>query len=378
MARATSPAALRLPTVNRSPANSLVSVIVLNYNGARWLERCLESLRAQTIFDQMEVILADNVSSDGSERLGKQMVESWPRGVFIQHSQNLGYCDGNNRAAEAAHGRYLLFLNNDTWLEPDCLEQLLAEVQRTGAGAAAPLTLNYEDNSFQSLGAFGFDLFGLASTRACAAQTREVLMPEGCAYLIERELFQDLGRFDPEFFMFADEFDLSWRVWISGHQAVAVPSAKLHHRGAAQVNPAGGGATLEFRTSDTKRFYTNRNGLLVLLKNAQHLLLLLVPLQLGLLAIEAIAGLAMVRRPSFVKRAYWDAVMDCWRLRKHILAERRRIRRFRRRGDLWMLRFLRWRLNRWDEVQRLRRFGVPKVTDTSKHEAQTPDLPHGQ
>ena len=248
--------------------------------------------------------------------------------------------------------------------EPRCLEHLLAEVQRTGAGAAAPLVLNYEDDSFQSSGAFGFDLFGLASTRARAAQTREVLMPEGCAYLIGRALFQELGRFDPEFFMFADEFDLSWRVWISGHQAVAVPSAKLHHRGAAQVNPAGGGATVEFRTSDTKRFYTNRNSLLVLLKNAQYLLLLLVPLQLGLLVIEAVAGLALVRRWSFIKRAYWDAVMDCWRLRKHILAERRRIRQFRRRGDLWMLRFLCWRLNRWDEVQRLRRFGVPKVTYT--------------
>ena len=348
--------------LNPSAAIPLVSVIVLNYNGARWLERCLNSLRAQTIFDQIEVILADNVSSDGSERLGKQMVERLPRGVFVQHNQNLGYCEGNNRAAEAANGQYLLFLNNDTWLEPRCLEQLLAEVQRTGAGAAAPQILNYDDDSFQSLGAFGFDLFGLASTRTGAAQTREVLMPEGCAYLIRRELFQELGRFDPEFFMFADELDLSWRVWLSGHRAVAVPSSKLHHRGAAQVNPAGGGATVEFRTSDTKRYYANRNSLLVLLKNARCLLLLLVPLQLLMLASEAIAGLLLVRRWSYVKRAYWDAVADCWRLRQHILAERRRIQQFRRRGDLWMLRFLRWRLNRWDEIQRLRRLGVPKVT----------------
>jgi GT2 family glycosyltransferase len=343
----------------------LVSVIVLNYNGARWLERCLNSLRAQTIFDQVEVILADNVSSDGSERLGKQIVEGWPRGVFIQHDANLGYCEGNNRAAEAAHGQYLLFLNNDTWLEPRCLEQLLAEVHRTGAGAAAPLILNYDDDSFQSLGVFGFDLFGLGCMRAKATETREVLMPEGCAYLIQRELFQALGLFDPEFFMFADELDLSWRVWISGHRAVAVPSARLHHRGAAQVNPAGGGAVVEVRTSDTKRFYTNRNSLLVLLKNAQHLLLLLVLPHLGLLAFEALVSLVMVRRWSFVKRAYWGAVADCWRLRRHILAERRRIRQFRHRGDLWMLRFLRWHLNRWDEIQRLRRFGVPKVTDTA-------------
>jgi GT2 family glycosyltransferase len=352
-------------TPARSPSDlprPLISVVVLNYNGARWLERCLNSLRAQTIFDQIEVILADNLSSDGSDQLGKRIVEAWPRGVFVQHGQNLGYCEGNNRAAAAAHGQFLLFLNNDTWLEPGCLEELLAEAQRTGASAAMPLVLNYEDGTFQSLGAFGFDLFGLASTRAVAAETREVLMPEGCAYLIQRKLFEELGQFDPDFFMFADEMDLSWRVWISGHQAVAVPSARLHHRGAAQVNPAGGAATVEFRTSDTKRFYANRNNLLVLLKNARHILLLLVPLQLGLLLTEAIAGLVIVRRWGFVRRAYWDAVADCWRLRKHILAERRRIRQFRRRGDLWMLRFLRWRFNRWDELQRLRQFGAPKVT----------------
>jgi hypothetical protein len=345
-------------------AEPLVSVIVLNYNGARWLERCVSSLRAQSIFDQIEVIVADNVSSDGSERLGKRLVESLPRGRFIQHDQNLGYCEGNNRAAQAAHGEHLLFLNNDTWLEPNCLELLLSEVRRTGAAAAGPLVLNYEDDSFQSLGAFGFDIFGLASTRARTAETREVLMPEGCAYLIRRDLFQQLGGFDPEFFMFADEFDLSWRVWVSGHRAIAVPSARLHHRGAAQVNPAGGSATVEFRTSDTKRFYTNRNSLLVLLKSARHLLLLLVPLQLSLLAVEALAALLLVRRWSFVQRAYLRAVADCWRLRGHILAERRRVRQFRRRGDLFMLRFLRWRPNRWDELERLKRQGVPNVTPT--------------
>jgi N-acetylglucosaminyl-diphospho-decaprenol L-rhamnosyltransferase len=335
---------------------------VLNYNGARWLERCLNSLRSQTIFDQIEVILADNASGDGSDQLGKRIIETWPAGVFMQHGQNLGYCEGNNRAADAARGQFLLFLNNDAWLEPRCLEQLLAEVQRMGADAAAPLALNYDDDSFQSLGAFGFDLFGLSSTRVFVPETREVLMPEGCAYLIRRELFQALGRFDSEFFMFADELDLSWRLWIAGHRAVGVPSAKLHHRRAAQVNPAGGDAAVELRTSDTKRFYANRNSLLVLLKNARLLLLLLVPLQLGLLALEGVAALALVRRWGFVRRAYWDAVADCWRLRRHILTERRRIRQFRRRGDLWMLRFLRWRLNRWDEIQRVRHYGLPKVS----------------
>src|ERR1035438_4933558 len=92
------------PSTSDAPP-PLISVIVLNYNGARWLERCLTSLRAQTIFDRIEIILADNVSSDGSGQLGKRLVESWPGGVFRQHTQNLGYDEGNNRAAETARGQ---------------------------------------------------------------------------------------------------------------------------------------------------------------------------------------------------------------------------------------------------------------------------------
>ncbi len=341
----------------------LLTIIVLNYNGAQWLEKCLASLQRQSIFDRLEVIVADNLSTDGSDRLAEQLLKPFPLGRFIQHGQNLGYCAGNNRAADAASGDYLLFLNNDTWLEPDCLEKLMAEAQRLGAKAGAPLALNYDDNSFQSLGAFGFDIFGLTSTRGESTTTREVLMPEGCAYLIERKLFTELGQFDAEFFMYADEYDLSWRVWISGNRAIGAPPARLHHRGAAQVNPAGGGTQVEFRTSDSKRFYSNRNNLLVLLKGAHCLLLAMVPAQLMLLALEAVASLILIRRWSFVKRAYWDAVADCWRLRGHIMAERRRIRNFRKRGDLDMLRFLRLRFNRWDEVQRVRQTGLPKITN---------------
>jgi len=342
--------------------NVLISVIILNYNGARWINRCLSSLRAQTIFSKTEIIVADNSSRDGSDLQANAILETWPNGLFIQHGENLGFCLGNNRAAERAKGEYVLFLNNDTWLEPDCLEKLLAGARQAGANAAGPLVLNYGDDTFQSLGARGFDIFGLATRRDSFSETSDVLMPEGCAYLIERRLFYDLGCFDSEFFMFADEFELSWRVWLSGHKAVGVPAARLHHRGAAQVNPAGGDTVVAFRTSDTKRYYTNRNSLLVLLKDAQHVLLLLVPLQLCLLLLESIVSLLLMRRWGFMKRAYWDALADCWRLRGHILNQRRHIRHFRRRSDLWMLRFLRLRPNRWDEIVRVWRFGMPKVS----------------
>jgi GT2 family glycosyltransferase len=366
--------------MSAAAATPLISVVVLNYNGARWIERCLASLKTQTIAAQIEVIVADNLSTDGSDKLAEQLVQGWPGARFIQNGENCGYCEGNNRAVKPASGRYLFILNNDAWLEPGCLETLLAEVQRANAAAATPLVMNYDDDSFQSLGAQGFDIFGLPSTRLEHTDTREVFMPEGCSYLIERALFERLGGFDAQFYMYADELDLSWRVWAAGHKAIAVPAARLHHRGAASVNPeqgsqrvapahgqlhrAGGASTggeapvVEFRTSDSKRFYSNRNTLLVLLKNAQNLLLLLVPLQLALFAAEAVAGLVLIRRWSFVKRAYLEAVGDCWRLRGHVLAERRRLRPFRQCNDAQMLRFLCWRLSRWYELQLLWRFGV--------------------
>ena len=340
-----------------------LSVVILNYNGQQWIDRCFASLRAQTAAARMEVLVADNLSTDGSDLLIENKIRGWANWRFIQHGANLGYCDGNNRAAKQARGKYLIFLNNDLWLEPDCLERLLEEMERTGAAAGNPLVLNYDDDSFQSLGATGFDCFGLTTARIQFKETREVLMPEGCAYLIRRQVFEDLGGFDPEIFMYADEYDLSWRLWIAGYSALGVPSARLHHRGAANVNPRGGGKVVEMRTSDTKRFYANRNALLVLLKNCRHLLLGMAILQLGLYLAEAAASLILVRRWSFVRRAYLDAVKDCWRLRRHIVAERTRISGLRKRGDIQMLRFLKLRMNRWDEVVRMITHGKPTVSE---------------
>src|SRR5260221_12598513 len=89
------------------PARPIVSVVILNYNGAQWLERCLASLQKQTVFDRLEVILADNRSSDGSDALGEKLLRGWPNGRFVQNGSNLGFCEGNNRGAQSAGGAEL-------------------------------------------------------------------------------------------------------------------------------------------------------------------------------------------------------------------------------------------------------------------------------
>jgi hypothetical protein len=338
----------------------LVSVVILNFNGARWLPRCLESLRAQTLFEHLEVILADNGSGDGSDQWAEGRLASWWNGRFIRHGSNLGFCEGNNRAAALARGSYLFFLNNDTWLEPDCVEVLLRAVEGAGAEAGTPLMLNYEDNAVQSAGAAGFDGFGWMSFGRPPAAVTEIFVAGGCCFLIRREWFERLGGFDPTFFLYAEEFDLSWRLWLAGGKAVLAPGARLHHRTAAVEGAVAG--EVRVRTSDTRRYFTNRNGLWVVWKNAQHVLLLMLPLQVAFLLLEALLGWVLVRRWSFVRRAYVDALLDGWRGRRHVLEERARVRRLRRRSDWWMLRFFRLRLNRWDSLMFLRRHGVPEVT----------------
>ena len=339
----------------------VASVVVLNRNGAGWLPKCFESIKNQTISNQLETILVDNDSSDDSVVVSRALLADFPSAAIVRNPIGLGYCGGNNSGTLAVRGKYALYVNNDAWLEPDCMEKLISEMVRAGAAAASPWVLNYADNSHQDLGFSGFDIFGLSTASEPASEVREIFIACGCSYFIEVEVFKQVGMFDAEFFMYSDEVDLSWRVWIAGHKIVGIPSARVHHRGAAGVNPAGGARAVEFRTTDEKRFFSNRNGLLTLLKNGRHVILLLLLPQLLLLVLETAVGCVLLRRLSFAKTTFWDVLKDCWRLRHHVMAERRRIAGFRRHGDFWMLRFFRWKLNRWFEIKRVLRYGLPRV-----------------
>ena len=214
-----------------------VSVVVLNYNGLQWLQRCFESLQAKTIFPNIEVIMTDNNSTDGSDGFAKAWFERTAKGPLVQNGANLGYCQANNNGAAVATGKYLLFLNNDTWLEPDCLEKLYNEAEETGADSAAPLVLNYDNDSFQGIGSPGIDLFGMPTYLPPLAGRSEIFAAAGCSLFVRADTFRRVGGFDGTLFIYAEETDLAWRVWTSGGKVVTALSARVHHRGAAVVNP---------------------------------------------------------------------------------------------------------------------------------------------
>lgn len=331
----------------------LVSVIVVNYNCKEWLSRFFPALRAQTIFEQLEIILVDNTSHDGSAEICRLELAGWPNGIFLPTGGNYGFGGGCNRGAKIARGKYLFFVNPDIRPKPNCLEELVRHADANQLKTSCPIILDYDTDHVQNAGSSGFDIFGCVTSPSLPAHpgtNLEQLFAVATFFFIQRDFFEKLDGFDEEFFLYNEEMDLSWRTWMAGESVTLVPSAQVHHQFASNQ---------ENRTSDAKRFYANRSQLLTLFKNSQGLLLLLVFNQLALMTIEALVGSVLSRRLSFIRWALLKPIADCWRLRQHLMKQRQKNRAFRVHGDLWIFRlFFRLRFGRWNDVRRLLKFGV--------------------
>lgn len=135
----------------------LVSIIILNYNAGQILLDCFESV-IKTNYDNFEIIIVDNASEDKSYRKCKEKFE---RTRIIENEKNLGYCEGNNIGIREAKGDYIVILNPDTIVEPNCIRELIFAHEKLGEGLYQPkiLSLN-EKQVLQSTGnmihVFGF------------------------------------------------------------------------------------------------------------------------------------------------------------------------------------------------------------------------------
>ena len=338
----------------------VVSVVIVCYNSKKWLSKCLDSVKSQTIFSRLEVIIVDNASQDDSEACAKLLTKDWPNARVLQTGANIGYCAANNRGAEIASGTYLYLLNPDAWMEDDCLEQFVTIVEKERIGCAGGLVLEYDDNTVQAKGCHGFDFCGNGVTRRTGRDPCLLFFIHGF-FFIRRELYMELGGLDESLFMYGEEMDLAWRVWISGGGILPVLTARVHHRGAASVNPVGETRIIENRTSANTRFLANRNSLVILAKNCHSFLLLMILPCILIIMIECLFFMIMTREFHAVIKTYMNVFSDCWRLRHHIFEERSRIKSFRKHGDIWMLRFFRLGFGRWYEIESIVKRGFPKI-----------------
>lgn len=332
----------------------------MTYNDGAWLPRCLESLQRQSIFGEIEVIIADNASTDGTTATAQKLLTGWQNGQFLQNGGNIGFGAGNNRGAAVARGKYLYFINSDTWFEPDCIEKLYQAAERDSAAAAGATILEYADDTLIAQGSDGFDCFGNPVSPSAGRPPKIIFCIAGF-YFIRKEVFDRIGGFDEAYFMYGEELDISWRLWICGEKITPAFDAKVHHRGAVGVNPDGGIRPITNRTSEKKRYYANRNHLLTVAKNSGNvLLLLLFPASL-LLAIEGFVTLLMTHNWAAFKKTYLHSLASFYHLWPHIRRERAKLSPHRRHGDLWLLCFFRFRFGRAHEVKQILKKGFPQL-----------------
>lgn len=350
----------------------IVTLVVVCYNCKEWLERFFQSLKEQTIFDRCEILMVDNSSKDGTAEACDREMKTWTNGRFVPTGGNYGFGGGCNWGARQARGKYLFFLNPDVWFEPNCLAELVRQAESSKAKVFSAVEMSYTGTNFtigvHGQGASGFDIFG-CTTPQSKNEKQDNIFAIGTFYFIRRDLFHKIGGFDEEFFVYGEEMDLSWRARIAGEAIELVPTAHVHHAAAGCINHN------EARTNEFRRFYANRNQLIIILKNSHSFLLLMFFTHIALIAAEALAGAVLARKFSFITTSLFKPIADCWRLRGHIIAQRRFIRSYRQRGDWWIARrFFRLKFGHWPDIKRFLKPGIAidKLSAPIKKEVAPP------
>jgi GT2 family glycosyltransferase len=214
-----------------SNAPTLISVVIVNYNGRHYLEGCLKALAAQT-YPTCEVIVVDNASTDDS---GDWVAAHFPDVRVVRAPRNLGFAAGNNLGIRAARGEFIGTLNNDTEVEPDYLEQLSAPMREARVGMCASLMLEFRRRDRIDSAGIRVDRAGFAwnwqagKPAGRAMAERRVWGACAGAALYRRAMLDEIGLFDEDYFGFYEDVDLAWRARLAGWECILVPAARVYH-----------------------------------------------------------------------------------------------------------------------------------------------------
>ncbi|MCL4506126.1 MAG: glycosyltransferase family 2 protein [Chloroflexi bacterium] len=214
-----------------------VDIAIVNWNGLKYLQPCLDSLFAQTFLD-FRVWLVDNGSTDGSTDYVKR---HYPQVKLICNTENLGFASANNAAIRSGQAQYIATLNNDTTVEPAWLGALVEALDANPrAGAAASRMLFADHPTMINSAGIMVDRVGIAWDREGGmpeamgvAQTITVFGASAGAALYRRAMLDEIGLFDEDFFAYLEDVDLAWRAQWANWEALYVPSARVYHHHSA-------------------------------------------------------------------------------------------------------------------------------------------------
>ena len=309
------------------------SVILVNYNGRDYIDKCLQSL-ISTLPPKSEIIVVDNASPDGS---GNYIAEQYPHVTVLANRQNVGFGKGNNLGVDHAQGEYLVFLNPDTYFIDSWLEPMLTVLESSPKiGMVTPKILLLREPELINACGNEMHFTGLTLCRGARAkadqynESAEVNAVSGAAFVVRKSLFQQLGGFDSLMFLYMEDTDLSLRVRQAGYTVVYTPKSVVYHD-----------YSLSF--GRYKTYYQERNRYIMLLKSLRwKTLFLLIP---ALLLAELVTwGFVLVKarnRPTNKLMAYWETLREWSTIRMH----RREVQKKRKLSDHDLLKFMMFRMD---------------------------------
>ncbi len=299
-----------------------ITVVVVNWNGERFLERCLASLAMQTLRPH-EILLVDNASTDGS----LQVARRFPDVRVIELNENCGFARGNNLAAKLAsqESDWIALLNPDAFAEPDWLEELLSAALRNPdvrffgsrlINAGQPSLLDGVGDVYHVSGLVWRAGHG-RPVGDMPSEEREIFSPCAAAAMYGREIFLAAQGFDEDYFCYVEDVDLGFRLRLAGLRCLYVPSSVALHMGSAVT----GG-----QHSDFAIYHGHRNLVWTYVKNMPGWAFwLFLPFHFAM-NLVSIAVFAWRGKGGVIFRAKRDALRGlahAWRKRREIQSGRR-------------------------------------------------------
>ncbi|HLP53304.1 MAG TPA: glycosyltransferase family 2 protein [Chitinophagales bacterium] len=267
-----------------------VAVVILSWNGKKFLEQFLPSVVQHTSAQLCEIIVADNQSSDGSIEFLQQ---HYPNVRIIQNPRNGGYAGGYNDALKHVNAEYYVLLNQDIEVTANWVERVIAEMDKDKNIAAAQPKLRdfYRREYFEYAGASGgyLDRNSYAFCRGRLFNTiekdegqyddvKEIFWATGACLFVRNGVYWQAGALDEDFFAHQEEIDLCWRMRNMGYKIICVPSSVIYHVGGGSL-PQG---------NPRKTYLNFRNNLMMMFKNLPASTLL--PKMLWRMVLDGIAA----------------------------------------------------------------------------------------
>lgn len=297
-----------------------VAVVILNWNGIKHLRQFLPSVLT-SVYPNLDIIVGDNASTDGSVEFIKQ---EYPSIRIIQNDDNYGFTGGYNRVLAHVEADYYILLNSDVEVSPDWIQPVitLMESDQLIAAAAPKIRAYNQKDHFEHAGAAGgfIDSYGypfcqgrmfyeIEEDKGQYQQSGEVFWATGAALFIKKNLWHEAGGFDDRFFAHMEEIDLCWRLKNMGYKVMYCAESEVFHLGGGTLNVE----------NPFKTYLNFRNNLLLLQNNLpfwRAVFVISVRIWMDLLALLRFLSEGKRKDAWAVSRAHQNFVLSLFKRKK--------------------------------------------------------------